>query len=487
MKKLVEILLIFCFVFFTSQSFGGNGIIGSKVIDKAKKSIVTIETRISVSAYSSLGSWSGTGFIVDKKNGFIVTNCHIVGRASIGTYFVTFYNGKQAEARLIYYDAWQDQAILKVDPKDIPDCSSEIQFSDEDPKVNQSIFIVGNNEGKEFSIHYGTISSLYEVNGDMPQHSYIINVNTFGGSSGSPIINSNGDAVALNYGGGETFALALNGKYVKRIVNDLRSNRKIVRKHIGVIANLYSLDKAVKHRKFPEDVMDSYLKQFPDTRNKVLSVEYIMQGSPAEKYLKAGDIIWAVNDVIVGGDLYKLDNMMDNAVNDLSFTIYRDGEKINFTVELYDVEANKVTKILNFGGATFFEADDFTSAKSGVELGRLYLVNVQTGSSFSSIRLNSSHNDRSFYRIAMISINGHNTKKLDDLIKIVPSLIDQKFIVVDLQNYLPYYQAFGNILMSDHLSLSADIILDSIDTEPRVLEYLPEKMEWISSEPIYQK
>lgn len=480
MNKIIKILLIFAIISLNLQSFAG-ALLSPKVIENAKKSIVTIETRISASAYSALGSWSGTGFIVDKANGFVVTNGHIVGRASIGTYFITFYNGKQAEAKLIYYDSWQDQAILKLSPEDVPLAASEIRFSNEEPKVNQSVFIVGNNEGKEFSIHHGAISSLHEINGDMPQHSYVININTFGGSSGSPIMNSHGHAIALNYGGGETFALGLNGKYVKRIVNDLRGNKEITRKHIGVITHLYSLDKSVKHRNFPQDVMEKYLQNFPDTRNKVLAVEYIINGSPAAEYLKAGDIIWAVNDTVIGADLYMFDYIMDNAVGDLNLTIYRDGNKMNFSIKTYDVEANKVKKMLNFGGATFFEADDFTSAKSGIELGALSIANVQTGSSFSSIRLSFTQNDRSFYRLAIKAMNGNNTTKLNDLINIVPDLIKKKFIVVDLKNYLPYYHSFGNILMSNQSNLSADIILDSIDTEPRILEYSKEKMEWIGS------
>ena len=37
---------------------------------------------------------AGTGFIADKKNGFIVTNSHMISPASIGSYFITFFNGQ---------------------------------------------------------------------------------------------------------------------------------------------------------------------------------------------------------------------------------------------------------------------------------------------------------------------------------------------------------------------------------------------------------
>jgi S1-C subfamily serine protease len=45
-----------------------------KDIETIKKAIVTINSRVPVSAYQNTGSWSGTGFIVDSKNGYLVTN-----------------------------------------------------------------------------------------------------------------------------------------------------------------------------------------------------------------------------------------------------------------------------------------------------------------------------------------------------------------------------------------------------------------------------
>lgn len=481
--RYIKILLIAAATFLNCQGIANNLAISPKVLENAKKAIVTIEARISVSAYSGLGNWTGTGFIVDKTNGLIVTNAHVVSRASIGTYFVTFDNGKEAEAKMLYYDAWQDQAILKVNASDIPPTSSEIAFSNEEPKINQSVFIIGNNEGKEFSVHHGTISSIYDINGDMPQHSYIVNLNTYGGSSGSPLMNTKGQAIGLNYGGGETFALVLNGKYVNRIISLIREGKPIVRNHIGVITTLYSLDKAVKHRNFPYNEMEQYLKNFPDTRNKIMAVDYTITNSPASEFLKSGDIVWAINDVVVGADLYKFDSIMDSNKEEIKLTIYRDGNKIDFNIKLYNIENNKVKRMLNFGGATFFESDDFTSSKSGLPMGSLCFANVQTGSSFSSIPLNFSYNDRSFYRIALKSMGGYKTQNLDDLISVIPGLIKKKFIFMEFKNYLPYYQQFGKILISDHADVSADIILDSIDTEARLLEYSQEKMEWILQKP----
>ncbi|KJV98493.1 peptidase S7, Flavivirus NS3 serine protease family protein [Rickettsia amblyommatis str. Darkwater] len=228
MKKLPILLKL---LFIINLVFLNNIVLASSetstiIFEKAKQAIVTIDTRIAVSAYDDTSSWTGTGFINDKNNGYIITNTHVVGGASIGTYFVTFYNGEQAEAKLIYYDIWQDYAILKVESKDIPASATQISFASELPKLNQKVFVVGNTEAKGFSFHTGYLSDLYNIEGLMPQCTYVINLNTTGGASGSPVLNDKIEAIGVLYGGGKTHSLALHGDYVARTLESLKNNKQ---------------------------------------------------------------------------------------------------------------------------------------------------------------------------------------------------------------------------------------------------------------------
>ena len=131
-----------------------------KDVDKIKQAVVTISSRISLSAYSDTGSWYGTGFIADLEDGIIVTNAHVVGRGTIGTYYVTFHNGRQAEAKPLYYDAYADFAILRVNADELPTDIEKIKFTDAAPKIGDDVFIVGNAEGQGFSLHQGYLSDL---------------------------------------------------------------------------------------------------------------------------------------------------------------------------------------------------------------------------------------------------------------------------------------------------------------------------------------
>lgn len=190
----------------------------------------------------------------------------------------------------------------------------------------------------------------------MPQGTYIINLNVTGGASGSPVLNDKIEAIGVLYGGGKTYSLALHGDYVIRTLESLKNNKEPIRQHMGIISDLYSLNKAVRHNNFPKEEMDKYIKKFPDSRNRVISVKTVLAGSPAEKVLKAGDIIWAINDKELGGNLAMFDREMDNSKNAVTkLVIFRDGKKLEQTVNLYNVNNNKISRMVNFGGAIFLK------------------------------------------------------------------------------------------------------------------------------------
>lgn len=482
MKK----LLILSKILFIINLFVFNNIvlasseISSAIFEKAKKAIVIIDTRIAISAYEDTNSWTGTGFINEKKNGYIVTNTHVIGLSSIGTYFVTFYNGEQAEAKLIYYDIWQDYAVLKVASTDIPESAMEIPFSSESPKLNQKVFVVGNTEAQGFSFHTGYLSDLYNIDGMMPQGTYIINLNITGGASGSPVLNDKIEAIGVLYGGGKTHSLALHGDYVTRTLESLKNNKEPARQHIGIISDLYSLNKAVRHNNFPKEEMDKYIKKFPDSRNRVISIKTVLAGSPAEKVLKAGDIIWTINDKELGGNLAMLDREMDNSKNAVTkLVIFRDGKKLEQTVNLYNINNNKISRMVNFGGAIFFEVDDYFSNKSGIPLKSLAIASVQSGSSFSSIPTFFTKDYKNVYRLQIFEIKDLKLNNLDDLIKLMPNITKDKFITIRFKNYQPYYAHFGyNEIISSHDKMRADIALDSIDTKPYIFKYNNVSHEW---------
>jgi hypothetical protein len=58
-------------------------------------------------------------------------------------------------------------------------------------------------------------------------------------------------------------------------------------------------------------------------------------------------------------------------------TICRNGKWLDIDIPLYNLEDYKVTQMVSFGGALFFETDDIFSEKVGLLPGTLTFANTQ--------------------------------------------------------------------------------------------------------------
>lgn len=447
-------------------------------LDKVKKSIVTITSIVHTSAMGDVGRWFGTGFIVDKKKGLLVTNHHVVGIGCIGNYLVTFHNGQQSKARSIYYDLYADFAIMAINPDELPEDIEEISFTKQSPRMSDKVFVISNAEGQAFSHHEGRVADLYNVDGELPQGSYTINLNTAGGASGSPILNQDNEAIGILYGSAQTFVLALKSEYITNALEAIYQDKTPQRRHIGAIISLYSLDNAVRHRSFPKALVQKYLKEFPYARNRALAVRSILPGSPAENILMPGDILWKVNGKMIGADATFFDLEIAKS-EEVDLTIIRAGQELQYKIKSYDSEDHKIKRILEFAGGLFFEADDVSAFYSGAPLKSVALASVQTGSSFSAIPSQQAQN-RVSYRVHIKNLNGIKIHSLDDMIKAIPDLLEAENIYLEYINCDPYYPDYNarHGYISWHESLMQDVSLDNSDKKPRLFIYDEESKLW---------
>ena len=104
------------------------------------------------------GRWMGSGFLVDKEKGWIVTNRHVagIGPAELRVQFVD--SKKKIPAERIYVDSKHDLALLKVDPNELPDNSQVLSLAcGYRLSRGDKVAAVGHPEGHHFTATLGVL------------------------------------------------------------------------------------------------------------------------------------------------------------------------------------------------------------------------------------------------------------------------------------------------------------------------------------------
>lgn len=150
--------------------------------------------------YPQTSEGQGSGVIIDAKNGYIVTNYHVVGKADRLT--VTL-NQEEAdwEATIVGVDPENDLAVIKI--KDPPENLTSIKMgTSETLRIGQSVYAIGNPFGFDHTLTSGIISALNRniksSNGVLMEGTIQTDASINPGNSGGPLLDSSGNLIGIN-------------------------------------------------------------------------------------------------------------------------------------------------------------------------------------------------------------------------------------------------------------------------------------------------
>ena len=183
---------------------------------------------------SSLGS----GFVIDGKEGLIVTNVHVIDGAD--EIVANFADGSKLKVeKVVGRDPKTDIALLKVTPKKP---LAAVRFgSSEGIKVGDWVMAIGNPFGLGGTVTVGIISAKARDINSGPYDDYLQTDAAINkGNSGGPLFNMDGDVVGVNTaiisptGGSIGIGFAVPADTVVNIIDQLKAHGEVRRGWLGV-------------------------------------------------------------------------------------------------------------------------------------------------------------------------------------------------------------------------------------------------------------
>ena len=278
----------------------------------------------------------GAGFIY-RKDGYVITNDHVVGDANEVT--VITNDGREYKGTVKRAPEW-DVAVIKIEGKDLP----TLTIADTKSVMpGQMVMAIGSPYGLENSVTFGHVSAIKRENAvqgssnpgeierfypDLIQTDAAINV----GNSGGPLVNIDGQVIGMNSsiytktGGSNGIAFAIPGNEVRFLADILIQKGKITRSQLGI---------------YPRD-----LKPFEKSEKKVSGgayVEDVLPGGPADKAgIKKGDIVSKIGSRIIEGQIDLRNSMLELAPKTETKVEYiRDGRAGSAAVTLEEFKSPK--------------------------------------------------------------------------------------------------------------------------------------------------
>jgi serine protease Do len=322
------------------------------VQDKVKDTVVQIFAHVAVTDMlqpyktSQQGTSSGSGFFINERGEFI-TNAHVVGQAK-GIWIQIPSLGKHIiDAELIGISPERDIALLRVTDEGLAIIRKELGAVPYLP-LGDSDYLHRSDEVLALGYPLGqqALKSTTGVISGQEHHMIQMSAPINPGSSGGPLLNSEGEVVGINSAGvmeAQNVGYAIPINDLKIVLNDLYKVKILRKPYLGVLFNNAN-----------ESLVESLGNPMP---GGCYVVDVVKESTLDKAGVKRGDMIYEMNGYIV--DMYGemrvpwsedkisiLDFVSRLSIGqEIKFVVYRNGDRKDFEVKFDHGEKLRVGKV----------------------------------------------------------------------------------------------------------------------------------------------
>lgn len=364
----------------------------------------------------------GSGVII-SKNGYVVTNNHVVDGAT--KLRVKLNDGRTFDAKLIGKDSATDVALLKIDgDDDLP----TLPFGSSDAlRLGEWVLAIGSPFDLQSTITAGIVSAKARNLGAIPNdfriESFIqTDAAVNPGNSGGALVNTRGELVGINTliksqtGSYIGYSFAIPEAIVRKVVVDLKEYGVVQRAMLGIM-----------FRPVDQDFLDSEGKELGIKELGGIYVASVVEGgSASEAGIRKGDIILSIDGVKVNDSATVQELIARRRPNDkVKISVKRDGDVKQIDVTLRN-KAGK-TELITKEDVDVVEALGGKFADAGTKLcreldirGGVQVVGVKSDGILARARVKQGFvithiNDRPVYAVSDLERMTEKVRSIDGI------------------------------------------------------------------------
>jgi S1-C subfamily serine protease len=380
--------------------------------------LVSFDMPYSVSGITER-NYRGTGVIVDTQRGFVVVDRNTVP-VSMGDVRLTFAGTLEVPGKVEFIHPLHNFAIVSYDPKLIGDTPVRAaKLLDRGLQVGESVWVIGLGADSEINVRNTQIAAVDPLQLPLSRTMQFRDGNIEVAQLVNPptdydgvLADKTGNVIGLwssfAWENGREIQQDNRGVAIELVIDMLRraqNNQRIFSLEVEMTPQALA---AARRLGLSDDWIQRLEAASPNKR-QVLSVVRIVGGSPALRRLRQGDLILAVDGVVVTRF-----REVERAVADkarVEITLWRDGAEVRTDVETVALSGADVDRVVLWAGATLQAPHRAMVAQRGIPPEGVYVGYFSYGSPATRYGL--------FPGRRIVEVDGVPTPDLDAFLKVV--------------------------------------------------------------------